>query len=150
MSSAQQISLTLRDSMVALDAAFTDSASAIDAAIQLLVDGGNVTREYMDDVRQRERNTTSYIGNHVAIPHGLDPTRSHVISSAISFVQVPQGVLFGEETAYLVIGIAGKGDEHLPMLARLAETLIDESKVEALRRATDHSMVNSILAGEEL
>lgn len=147
MSSPQQPDLTLRDPLVALDAAFTDSTSVIDAAIQLLVDEGHVTPEYIEDVRNRERKTTSYIGNHVAIPHGLDPTRSHVITSAISFIQVPRGVPFGEETAYLVIGIAGKGDEHLPMLAQLAETLVDEDKVDALRRATDLFSINSILAG---
>lgn len=148
MSSPQQPDITLQEPLVKLDASFTDAMSAIDAAIQLLIDEGHVNPEYLEDVRNREKKTTSYIGNHVAIPHGLDSTRSHVITSAISLIQVPDGVPFGNEIAYLVIGIAGKDDGHLAILSNLAMTLVDEDKVFALRHATDLTTINSILMGQ--
>jgi PTS system mannitol-specific IIC component len=36
-------------------------------------------------------------------------------------MQYPEGVDFGEEKAYLVIGIAGVGDEHLEVLGKLRQ-----------------------------
>lgn len=147
MPTPQQHALCLDTSLVTLGAELEDSTSAIDAAIDLLISTGHVTPGYREDVHRREQETTSYIGNHVAIPHGLDPTRSHVVNSGFSLVQVPGGVRFGAETAYLVIGIAGKNDEHLTMLAQLATVLVDDEKVESLRRANDVHAINAVLSG---
>jgi mannitol PTS system EIIA component len=136
--------------LVLLGGQFDSKDDAIHAAVRLLVDAGAVTPEYLDDVEARERVTSSYIGNHVAIPHGLDTTREHILRSAISIVQVPDGVSFGAEDAHLVIGIAGKGGEHTDLLAALAAVLLDEENVEALRRAETVDEVNAILGGAEL
>lgn len=149
MASAATAAIRLQPSLVRLDASPADSRSAIETAVRMLVEEGHATAEYLDDVWEREGRTTSYIGNHVAIPHGLDPTRSHILTSAVSLVQVPEGVPFGDEVAYLVFGIAGKDDEHLPLLSGLALALADEDNVEALRRAPDLRTVNAILAEAE-
>ena len=39
--------------------------------------------------------------------------------------------------AYLVIGIAGVGDEHLELLARVSEALEDEQVLEQLKSTTN-------------
>ena len=41
-------------------------------------------------------------------------------------MQYPEGVDFGDEKAYLVIGIAGVGDEHLEILGNIVASLEDE------------------------
>ena len=138
------------EALIRLGADFSSKDDAIRAAVQLLIDANAVTAEYEADVWAREEATSSYIGNHVAIPHGLDVTRSHILTSAISIVQVPDGVRFGDKQAYLVIGIAGKDGEHQNLLAALASVLIDEENVEALRRARSAAEINDILGRAEL
>ena len=104
---------------------------------QLLVDGGYVDPEYIDAMLQRENDLTTYIGNGTAIPHGVSDAKERIHKTGISILQFPDGVDFGEGIAYLVIGIAGIGNEHLMILANLAEMLEEETKVEELRHTTD-------------
>ena len=52
-------------------------------------------------------------------------------------LQYPEGVSFGEEKAYLVFGIAGIGDEHLDLLAKIGGIIEDEAQLEKLKTATD-------------
>ena len=69
------------------------------------------------------------------------------ISKLPAFIQVPEGVSFGEnKTAYIVIGIAGVNDEHLDILAKLAITCSDIENVEKLRTAQDKQTVMKILS----
>ncbi|WP_070000742.1 PTS mannitol transporter subunit IICBA [Cellulosilyticum sp. I15G10I2] len=110
---------------------------AIKMAGQLLVDGGYVDPEYIDAMLQREEDLTTYIGNGTAIPHGVSDAKERIHKTGISILQFPDGIDFGEGIAYLVIGIAGIGNEHLMILANLAEMLEEESKVEELRKTTD-------------
>jgi len=110
---------------------------AIQMAGQLLVDGGYVDPEYIEAMLQREEDLTTYIGNGAAIPHGVSEAKEKIHRTGISILQFPEGVDFGEGIAYLVIGIAGMGNEHLMILSNLAEILEEESKVEELRKTTD-------------
>jgi len=57
-------------------------------------------------------------------------------------VQFPEGIVWeDEERAYLVIGIAAKADEHITVLANLAEVVEEEEDVAALVRATDPQVI---------
>lgn len=56
---------------IILDCKPVDKWDAIEICGNILVDNGYVTPEYIDDMKERERSTSVYIGNHVAIPHGL-------------------------------------------------------------------------------
>ena len=47
-------------------------------------------------------------------------------------LQYPEGIDYAGETAYLIIGIAGVGDAHLDILARLSSILEDEAVLERL------------------
>ena len=78
----------------------------------------------------------------VAIPHGVGEAKKEVIASGITVLQYPNGIDFEGETAYLVIGIAGVGDEHLQILSNIAMALDDSQLVEKLRTTQD---VNDIL-----
>ena len=49
------------------------------------------------------------------------------------------------EIAYIVIGIAGKGEEHLDILMKIALTVQDEKNVERLRYAKTAQEVLSII-----
>ena len=73
----------------------------------------------------------------MAIPHGTSEAKDKVKSSGISVLQYPEGVDFEDEKAYLVIGIAGKGDEHLDLLAKVSGALEDEDTLQYLCHEAD-------------
>ncbi|ARP49481.1 MULTISPECIES: PTS sugar transporter subunit IIA [Caproicibacterium] len=109
---------------------------AIERVGQMLVDSGYVTPRYIGGMKKREEEFTTYIGGGIAIPHGVNEYKKEILSTGLAVVQYPQGVIFGKDKiAYLVIGIAGKGDEHLDLLTKIALTVQDTKNIECLRCA---------------
>lgn len=117
--------------------ASTDKESAIRAAGKLLNELGCVDASYIDAMVEREKLVTTYMGMGVAIPHGTSEAKGAVKKSGIVVMQYPDGVDFDGEKAYLIFGIAGVGDEHLDLLAKVAETLEDEELLEDLKKNAD-------------
>lgn len=108
---------------------------AIRAAGELLFKTGYVKKEYIEGMLARERDISTYIGQGIAIPHGENAAKKHVIETGLVVMQYPQGVKFSDEnTAYLIVGIAGKGDDHLAIIANLA-TITMEYSEEDLKKA---------------
>ncbi|OMP66473.1 PTS sugar transporter subunit IIA [Domibacillus epiphyticus] len=102
---------------------------AIRATGQVLVDRGYVEPSYIEKMLEREELTTTYMGNYVAIPHGTEDGKSAVKESGLSIIQVPDGVDFDGNVVKLLIGIAGKGDEHLEILSQIAIVCSEEENV---------------------
>lgn len=130
---------------IRVGATAADKWDAIHTAGKLLVKGGYVNMEYIDAMIEREQITTTYLGMGIAIPHGTAKAKKEVLHTGISVVQYPDGVPFGDEKAYLVIGIAGVGDEHLELLARISEALEDEQVLERLKSTTDADEIYEVL-----
>jgi len=129
---------------VRLNVPTTDKESAIRLAGELLVQAGHVTPSYVDGMLAREQTMSTYIGNGVAIPHGQFENKESIHSTGISVVQYPEGVVWDadeDETAYLVVGIAATADEHVGILANLAEAIEEEESAEELIRATDPMLI---------
>jgi PTS system mannitol-specific IIA component len=120
------------------NASATDKWEAIRLVGQRLVAAGHVGPEYLDAMVQRENEFTTYIGNGLAIPHGVGAAKEQIRSSGLSIAQFPNGLDFGGgNTAYLVIGIAGKGDEHLEILSNIAMRCESPEAVRQLAQETD-------------
>lgn len=118
---------------IVMKATVANKLEAIKLAGQLLVQGGHVTEDYINKMYEREELITTYIGNGVAIPHGTNESKEFIQSSGISIIQVPGGVDFGNgNIAYLIIGIAGIGDEHLEMLSNIAIVCSEEENVKTI------------------
>jgi len=128
---------------VQLNAAATDRSDAIRKAGDLLVKTNCVTPEYVDGMLKREESMSTYLGSGVAIPHGIYENKDHVLQTGISVLQLPQGVEWDEdgESVHLVIGIAASGDEHVNVLASLAEAVEDEDVLAEMINATDPEVI---------
>ena len=81
-------------------------------------------------------NEDVFIGNGVAIPHGTNEAKRFVKKTGVVVLQYPDGVDFDGEKAYVLFGIAGKGDEHLQVLAKIAEALSSEEDAAKLAHAS--------------
>jgi phosphocarrier protein FPr len=64
-------------------------------------------------------------------------TPEAIIGTGIAVAQYPGGVPWGDEPARLVIGLAAKSEEHIPILARLAAVLEDAALCERLATTSD-------------
>ena len=124
--------LSERNIMLGLES--ESKEEAIQRAGDLLVKGGYVKGNYIQAMLEREKVVSTYIGMGVAIPHGIGEAKREIKASGIVVLQYPDGVDFGEELAYLVIGIAGVGDEHLEILSNIAISLEDMELVERLNK----------------
>lgn len=131
------MSSVFNENNIILDAAFKNKEEAIIAAGKILVEQGYVTDKYIDAMCEREKVISVYIGNHVAIPHGVHGSEDEIIKSGLSLIQVPAGISFGEDAlAYIVIGIAGKGDEHMEYLQHIALICSNLENIKKIRNAT--------------
>ena len=125
-----------------------DKTTAIRMAGEQLVARGCVEASYIDAMLAREEVVTTYIGEGVAIPHGVGAAKQFIKKTGLAVLQFPEGVPFGEEKAYLVVGIAGLEEEHLPILQALATIMLDEERIEAIKHSTDAKFIyESLLSG---
>jgi len=128
---------------IQLNTLASDRTDAICKAGALLVQSGCVMPEYVEGMLKRETSMSTYLGSGVAIPHGVYENKDHVLQTGISVLQLPQGVAWDEggEPVYLVIGIAAAGDEHVGVLASLAEAVEDEAVLAEMIHATDPEII---------
>ncbi len=90
------------------------------------------------------------LGNGIAIPHGTLDTRDLVKETGVQIIQLPQGVEWGEgNTAYVVIGIAAKSDEHLTLLRQLTTVLSDEEAAATLAKTQNLDEFIAVLSGKK-
>lgn len=101
-----------------------------------LYENGYIEKEYVDSMLEREKNMTTYMGMGFAIPHGTNEGKSYVKKSGIVILQFPKGVEFDGEKAYVLLGIAGIGDEHMNILCKIA-TILDDELIEGLKDCQD-------------
>ena len=109
---------------------------AITAAGKLLHELGYVNESYIPAMLEREKTVSTYMGLGVAIPHGTSEAKDEVKKTGIVLLQYPEGVDFGDEKAYLVFGIAGIGNEHLDLLAKIGTVIEEEENLDKLKKAT--------------
>lgn len=127
---------------IKLQAEALDKQDAIRQAGELLVQAGCVEPPYVNGMLAREQTMSTYLGNGVAIPHGQHENISNVRRTAISVLQLPNGVEWESgERAYLVIGIAANANEHVGVLANLAEVIEDEDATQELVQTRDPQLI---------
>jgi mannitol PTS system EIIA component len=127
---------------IQLGATAVDKNDAIRQVGALLVNSGCVETGYIEGMLAREETMSTYLGEGVAIPHGTYDNRDQIRQTGIAVLQLPQGVVWeDEDVAYLVIGIAATGDEHVGVLANLAEAIEDEEITAQLIQTTDLNFI---------
>lgn len=132
----------LSEDLIKLNVEAADKEEAVKIAGELLYNNDYVEEEYLEAMQERERDVSTFMGNGVAIPHGTNEAKKYIKKTGLSFVQIPNGVDFGgDNTAYILIGIAAKGDEHLKILQNLATILQDEERTKLLTETDDPKKV---------
>ena len=124
-------------SAVRVGAVAADRDGAIEVVGRMLVESGSVTPDYVAEMRARERIVSTYLGNGIALPHGTNEARTAVRRTGLAVAQFPHGVPWGDERAFIVIGLAALAEEHIAVLSRLATILGDEALCQRLAATSD-------------
>lgn len=124
--------LKLDQEAVLFDLESMSKTEAIQLAGERLVELGYVKPEYVSSMQEKETIMSTYIGNGIAIPHGTDAAKKDVLKSGIDILHFKDGIDYDGNRVYLVIGIAGVGNEHLSILAKISTVLADEAFVSEL------------------
>lgn len=133
---------------VRLSTRATSKQEAIEQVGELLVANGFIEARYVASMLAREAQANTYLGNGIAIPHGLPDDRHLIRATGIAVIQIPEGVDWQEgEKCRLVVGIAARGDEHLEILSNLTGVLQQASLVERLATTNDAREIVAALTG---
>jgi multiphosphoryl transfer protein len=122
---------------VVVGATAADRNEAIELVGSILVRDGRVKSSYIDEMREREGIVSTYLGNGIALPHGTNEARTAVLQTGLAVAQFPAGVPWGDERAFIVVGLAATSEEHIGVLSRLAAILDDEQLCAQLARTSD-------------
>ncbi len=136
-------SLTIEDVFVNLESC--TKQEAIRLAGKLLVEKDCVEKEYVEGMIKREEIATTYLGSGVAIPHGTGELKKHIKKTGLVVLQFPQGVDFDGELAFLIVGIAGLGNDHLPILQTVASIMLEDDILESILHSTDKEFIYKTL-----
>ena len=142
--------LNLSAKNIRLNGSAANKEESIKQVAAGLVANNHVAEGYADGMFAREQQTSTFLGNGIAIPHGTLDTRHLVQETGVQIIQFPQGVQWGDgNTAYVVIGIAAKSDEHLTLLRQLTTVLSDEDAAAELAKTQDIQAFADILSGKK-
>ena len=116
---------------IQLNIQFDNKYDAIKEAGKILLNRDCIEPEYIDAMIEREDKVSVYIGNGVAIPHGIEATKKFVNKAGIAIVTLPDGVDWGNgNMVRIAIGIAGKENEHIEILSSIAILLSEAENVD--------------------
>ncbi len=123
---------------------------AIARVSSMLEELGAVEPGYGDSMLARESVISTYLGHGIALPHCTYEDRRLIKRTALVLAQYPSGITWGDEDepAYLVFGLAAVGEEHMAVMAHLAEVLDDEELCDRLSNTTDAAFVRETLSAQ--
>ncbi len=128
-----------------LNGTATNRDDAIRDVGAMLLAAGAVTPAYVDAMFDRERTVSTYMGNYLAIPHGTNEAKDTILRSALAIIRYDAPLDWAGNEVRFVIGIAGKNNEHLGILSKLALVFSEEDEVQKLLAARTPEELLSLL-----
>ncbi|VEB43964.1 Mannitol-specific phosphotransferase enzyme IIA component [Chromobacterium violaceum] len=65
----------------------------------MLADAGCIAPDYIDSLLRREAVANTYLGNGIAIPHGMVEDRAMVLRTGVAILQIPAGLEWNPDSA---------------------------------------------------
>ncbi|MCS6711547.1 PTS sugar transporter subunit IIA [Brachybacterium sp. EF45031] len=131
-------------SSIVLGGVAASADDAIDEAGGLLVRAGAVEDGYVAAMHDRESTVSTFMGNGLAIPHGTHEAKESILRSGMSLVRYDREIDWNGNPVRYVVGIAGRGDEHLALLQSVALIFADPAQVARLDAATTPQEVRAL------
>ena len=125
---------------ISLNAAPADKKETLDLAVELMAKSGKLSdvEKYREQVYAREEESTTGIGEGIAIPHGkCDAVKAPRLAAMVIKNGVEYESLDGEPVTllFLIAAPNTKDNVHLDVLSKLSVMLMDENFTTSLRNA---------------
>ena len=125
---------------ISLNAAPADKKETLDLAVELMAKSGKLSdvEKYREQVYAREEESTTGIGEGIAIPHGkCDAVKAPGLAAMVIKNGVEYESLDGEPVTllFLIAAPNTKDNVHLDVLSKLSVMLMDENFTTFLRNA---------------
>ncbi len=125
---------------ISLDAAPADKKATLDLAVELMANSGKLSdvEKYRAQVYAREKESTTGIGEGIAIPHGkCDAVKAPGLAAMVIRNGVEYDSLDGEPVTllFLIAAPNTKENVHLDVLSKLSVMLMDENFTASLKNA---------------
>lgn len=135
---------------ISLDAAPASKSEALDLAVELMAAGGKLSdvEAYRRQVYAREEESTTGIGEGIAIPHGkCDAVKKPGLAAMVIRDGVDFDSLDGEPVTllFLIAAPNTKDNVHLDVLSKLSVLMMDEKFSASLRNAETVEQFLSII-----
>ncbi|QEM82801.1 phosphoenolpyruvate--protein phosphotransferase [Halomonas binhaiensis] len=139
--------LTLSSNDIVLGCQAETWQHALDAAFDTLCAAGLVDQGYRHGLSDREAQSSTWLGNGIAIPHGTPESRDAVLKTGVRVLQFPKGVEWHDgNRVHVLVTIAAQSDEHLDILRSLTHVLDQEGIAERLASAESAEAVAELLS----
>ncbi len=139
---------------ISLDAAPADKKETLDQAVALMANSGKLAdvEQYRAQVYAREEESTTGIGEGIAIPHGkCDAVKAPGLAAMVIKNGVEYDSLDGEPVTllFLIAAPNTKDNVHLDVLSKLSVMLMDEKFTASLRNAKSVDEFLQIIDAED-
>ena len=143
--------LTVTPQQILLNAQVKTKEDVLELISKNLSSLGLVSGDYLEALLGREEKVSTYLINGVSIPHGVNEAKDQVIKTGVFIVQAPEGVVWNDkgDVARLIVGIAAKGKDHLKLLERLTNVVMDETIADRLATTTNKTDILDALNAEK-
>jgi len=139
---------------IRLELAARTKEEAVEELVRLLADAGKLdgVERYVAEVLDRERISSTGIGQGIAIPHRLVAGVGEIM---IAVGRKGKGVPFDSvdhkpaHLIFLIIGPKGRNSEHLKVLSKLSRYLNDRAFFEALMKVREAGEVVELVKERE-
>ncbi|AVP49136.1 PTS sugar transporter subunit IIA [Williamsoniiplasma luminosum] len=96
----------------------------------LLKELGYINDEYIDSMLERERHFSTYIGNWIAICHGMDGRG--VLDNGIVIIHFEKPIMFEDQPTHFLVGLAAKNSQYNDFFEKMSIKLLEIDFVEEL------------------
>jgi len=128
--------LKLTEDALHLQCMAVNKNEAIKIAASALEKAGFVKRGFLNGMLAREKSVSTYIGAGIAFPHCAKENLNLVIKTGFQIFQFPKGVSWGAgKVVFVVVAVAATENQHIEVLADIADLLGDEAKTTLLAQA---------------
>ncbi|MBQ7148628.1 MAG: PTS sugar transporter subunit IIA [Pseudobutyrivibrio sp.] len=94
---------------------------------------GYTDESYTQAMLDKEQVFNTYMGNAIALPHGIEEAKKDIKKTGIVLITVPDGQDWGaKEKVKVIIGIAAVGNEHLEVLSKIALMFSEANGIDKL------------------
>ena len=138
--------LSLTADSVRMQATARSKEEALSVLCEILVADGLTTPEYLQGLKDRENQSSTYLGQGIAIPHGTPDSRSSIKKTGVRLVHFADGVQWNDagDVVYLAVVIAAQSDEHLQILQSLTLALNDDVATQIQQATTAEALIEAL------